>query len=863
MVAAIKTIITTVLLSALLTTTSDAEARLKYYRYNANIPMVEMTLNMMVAMGVLEQIPGRLVHDGNPYSRFINTQYGRYARAPYALPASRGYVDSFGYDGYAGGAINPYAGYATGPYAYRDPYSASGDLPGSWGSPWGSPWGGSAWNDPWADPWYNTWGSPRSGAYASQWPSPWSSPWGNRLNSPWMGAWNNRWDQGWNSPWVSPWSSTLINPYANPYGAAGAFPRVPGDVSMLAPQGYVTPGTATPQFGAPAGSLPVNPSQGAMMPGYQSQGVLPPGYLQPGTVTPSYPQQGAFPPAYPQPGTVTPGYPQQSTVSPSYTQPGMLTPGNRPQGVLTPTYLAPGSAAAGYDMPGYAPGNTSANSYQNPAAPSVSDQGRRLAPLNPPQTPPAGQFSINNISTGSSAHPGKPGSSGTDAESAAVQASRRATLDGLWIGDSGEMLGIRGNSFLWYDGNNGYTNGQLLKTRRMLKAQNEGSAEQLSMRYRLIGDELFTVGHDGTLRVFNRAPLMQSRLTANELYATPSSYQRGVSQSGMSGSGFGALATTPLAADTGTASDLGIDASYQQRHSRAGASFSAHSGSPSPMWGRVGSPANASALLDRPKPSAARPEMSSAEIDTPQYVSVEPALTKNTDELAKTLPAPPGDTTREAGVVVTQDAKRTSASVQRDASTLVQFGGTQWSATPSIQLSEESADIWKPLTPFAMQPLATTTPAGVDAQGRQDGGNQGEFSTPSIPTFPRYPSHWNQQSSAATPSQDPERFLYSYIKNLHRAFQVSAPPTLDIENSNIWRPSAAYLEKGHKGFRSTSERSQARSNIWKPSWSVRDRDARHTGLETYYSPNTASSEAQDRDDASVRKFFWAENMGWD
>ena len=64
----IKIIITTVLLSVLLAPLGNAEARLKYYRYNDNIPMVEMSLNMMVAMGVLEPIPSRLVYDGNPYS---------------------------------------------------------------------------------------------------------------------------------------------------------------------------------------------------------------------------------------------------------------------------------------------------------------------------------------------------------------------------------------------------------------------------------------------------------------------------------------------------------------------------------------------------------------------------------------------------------------------------------------------------------------------------------------------------------------------------------------------------------------------------------------------------------------------------
>ena len=63
------------MLSILLAKANTVEARLKYYRYNDNIPMVEMSLNMMVAMGVLEQIPSRLVHDGNPYNRMVTAKY--------------------------------------------------------------------------------------------------------------------------------------------------------------------------------------------------------------------------------------------------------------------------------------------------------------------------------------------------------------------------------------------------------------------------------------------------------------------------------------------------------------------------------------------------------------------------------------------------------------------------------------------------------------------------------------------------------------------------------------------------------------------------------------------------------------------
>ena len=107
----IKTIITTVLLSTVLAMAGNVEARLKYYRYNDNIPMVEMSLNMMVAMGVLEPIPGRLVQDGNPYNRMVNTSYGPYSRSGYSYPERAYRYSSYGYNDYLDGPIDPYDSY--------------------------------------------------------------------------------------------------------------------------------------------------------------------------------------------------------------------------------------------------------------------------------------------------------------------------------------------------------------------------------------------------------------------------------------------------------------------------------------------------------------------------------------------------------------------------------------------------------------------------------------------------------------------------------------------------------------------------------------------------------------------------------
>ena len=84
----------------LLVVTTNVEARLKYYRYSHNIPMVEMSLNMMDAMGVLDQIPRELVNDGNPYNRLATAGYNPYTRSPYGYRINAPYYSNRLYDIY-------------------------------------------------------------------------------------------------------------------------------------------------------------------------------------------------------------------------------------------------------------------------------------------------------------------------------------------------------------------------------------------------------------------------------------------------------------------------------------------------------------------------------------------------------------------------------------------------------------------------------------------------------------------------------------------------------------------------------------------------------------------------------------------
>lgn len=389
----IKIIITTVLLSVLLAPIGNAEARLKYYRYNDNIPMVEMSLNMMVAMGVLEPIPSRLVYDGNPYNRLAMARHDRHPDSYYYPRRARYSGRSRYFDDYRDEPIRPYGRYSHS--RYNDLY----DLYEPWeryrGGYWDSP-RYSRWDSPWAD----RWGSP--------WSSAWDNPWGSRWGSPWDSAGYSPWSYPWYTGAVNPWSTSLLNPWSSPYGYMGGWPLI---------QGYTT--------------VPVLPeaAPGASYPGAD--------FME----TPSYQpepqsrQQPLQPPRQQQYRNGYNGYKAQKTTWSARSARSNYT--SRPHRV---TYRR--------------------------------DQGR-----------------------------------------ADVKDSYQR-LNGLWIDDSGEMLGIRGDRFLWNDDDR-YARGQLLKSSTMMEARISETRTVIRFQYKLSGNELVILSRDGRTRTFHRMPLVESQLITN------------------------------------------------------------------------------------------------------------------------------------------------------------------------------------------------------------------------------------------------------------------------------------------------------------------------------------------------------------
>ena len=440
------------MLSTLLAMAGTVEARLKYYRYNDNIPMVEMSLNMMVAMGVLEPIPSRLVHDGNPYHRMVNASYGPYSRSGYSTYPERSHrYSNYRYNDYLDGPIDPYGSYYGGynDRHYGSRYGYSPDYPryrtwgNQWDSPradrlsnqWDGPWG-NTWNSPWdyqqGNPWNSTWGSPSGNQWNNPWNSGWGNQWGNQLSNPWNSGWGNQWGNQLSNPWNSGWGNQWGNQWNNPWNSGRGN-----------------------QWGNQWNNPWMNP--------WSSQT----GY------------SGAWP----------------------YTQGYSSLP------------LSPG-VNSGDDW-------SKNNSYQ-------SDDASRQYPV---------KDGYKAEKTSWSAYPSSLSHRRSGHRTLNNRPHRK--LNGLWIGDNGAMLGIRGNRFLWYDDNNQYSKGQLVKSPTMMKARIEGSTTVVRYHYQLHGNELVIMSSDGKMHTFNRMPLVELPAASARPHAAYTSYKPESNNSDVSYTNFG------------------------------------------------------------------------------------------------------------------------------------------------------------------------------------------------------------------------------------------------------------------------------------------------------------------------------------
>ncbi len=101
---------------------------------------------------------------------------------------------------------------------------------------------------------------------------------------------------------------------------------------------------------------------------------------------------------------------------------------------------------------------------------------------------------------------------------------KKPNLNGLWVSQSGEMLGVKNNRYLWSDGSSRYLAGQLKIQNEYLLANVDGHEQLMRFKYKLAGNRLLTLQPDGTIREFIRMPRDQYQSygqTFGQNYASP------------------------------------------------------------------------------------------------------------------------------------------------------------------------------------------------------------------------------------------------------------------------------------------------------------------------------------------------------
>ena len=81
---------------------------------------------------------------------------------------------------------------------------------------------------------------------------------------------------------------------------------------------------------------------------------------------------------------------------------------------------------------------------------------------------------------------------------------KKPNLNGLWVAQNGEMLGVNNQKFLWSDGTERYLTGLIKIQNEYLLARVEGKEQLMRFKYKLAGDHLLTMQPDGVIREFVR-----------------------------------------------------------------------------------------------------------------------------------------------------------------------------------------------------------------------------------------------------------------------------------------------------------------------------------------------------------------------
>ncbi len=86
---------------------------------------------------------------------------------------------------------------------------------------------------------------------------------------------------------------------------------------------------------------------------------------------------------------------------------------------------------------------------------------------------------------------------------------KKPDLNGLWVSETGEMLGIKDNSYLWSDGDSRYLTGRMKVENKHLLTSIDGSTRLVRFKYKYSGNHLLTSDPNGKIREFMRMSAAQ------------------------------------------------------------------------------------------------------------------------------------------------------------------------------------------------------------------------------------------------------------------------------------------------------------------------------------------------------------------
>lgn len=84
-------------------------------------------------------------------------------------------------------------------------------------------------------------------------------------------------------------------------------------------------------------------------------------------------------------------------------------------------------------------------------------------------------------------------------------------MNGLWMAENGEMLGINDDRYLWSDGHSRYLSGQIKVQNEYLLTSVDDDDALMRFKYKLAGNHLITLRPDGTTSEFVRIPMNRYR----------------------------------------------------------------------------------------------------------------------------------------------------------------------------------------------------------------------------------------------------------------------------------------------------------------------------------------------------------------